>query len=102
MEIILLLIACFGLTNILVNSKIMEGFREKFSSEGEFFKDLISCSMCTGFWVGLYFALIIILAPLGSTLFYIATLPFASSGLSWIMERGGIILDCLAHKMDKE
>lgn len=101
MEIILLLTACFGLTNILVNSKIMDKFRE-YISKVEFFKDLISCSMCTGFWVGLYFALVLLFAPLGTALFYFATLPFASSGISWILERSASIIDFFAYKIENE
>ena len=101
MEIILLLLACFGLTNILVNGKILESLRTVIS-KWKFFKDLIGCSMCTGFWVGLYFVIVISLTSIGTIAFYALTLPFASSGISWMLERAGLILDCIAHKMDNE
>jgi hypothetical protein len=101
MEIILLLLACFGLTNILVNGKILDKFRELIS-KNSFLKDLIGCSMCTGWWVGLYFAIVLLLIPMGSAFYYLATLPFASSGISWILERGASILDTIAHRMDSE
>lgn len=99
MDIIILLLACFGLTNILVNGSILNKFRD-YISKWEFIKQLINCSMCTGFWVGLYFSLIITLVSIGTPLFYIITLPFASSGISWILERSATIIDYFAYKID--
>lgn len=102
MEIILLLLACFGLTNILVNGLILENFREVLKKNSDFLSKLISCSMCTGFWVGLYFSIILLMVPMGGWAFYLFTLPFASSGVSWILERGASIIDTVAHRMDSE
>ena len=104
MDIILLLLACVGLTIILVDSKIMEKFRN-FVSRVKFFKDLISCSMCTGFWVGLYFAIVLILYltfPQFKPIYYILTIPFASSFLSWICERASVIIDIKAYNDEKD
>jgi|TARA_R110000787_G_scaffold17748_1_gene55092 hypothetical protein len=111
MDILLVLLACFGLTNILVNSEIMFKFRE-WAGKITFFKELLSCSMCTGFWVGLYFSILLvfllILESCGVSLwmfqgaFYLLTIPFASSGVSWLLERLAIILDVTAHKLDNE
>ena len=42
-------LCCYAVTQILVYGKIFNSIRPK---EG-FFGDLFSCTMCTGFWVGL-------------------------------------------------
>lgn len=109
MDVILILLACFGLTTILVDGKILYQFRE-WIGKVNFFKELIECSMCTGFWVGLYFSFVmgitLLLEFLGISsliikgLFYFMTLPFASSGVCWLLERLGVILDTIAHKLD--
>lgn len=111
MDIVLILLACFGLTTILVDSKIMDSFRE-WAGQVEFFKSLLACAMCTGFWVGLYFSIMLFflltLGNIGVSLwilkgvFYLLTLPFASSGVSWMLERAAIILDVTAHKLDDQ
>ena len=102
MDIALILLACYGLTTILVKSTIMERFRE-FVGKVEFFRELISCSLCTGFWVGIYFAFVLffLLTPgifglslaLSKGVFYLMTIPFASSGVSWILDRAATLLD---------
>jgi hypothetical protein len=55
MELLIFILACYGMTMILVFSKIFEGIREKIRSYN---KDLLSymikCTMCMGFWVGIF------------------------------------------------
>lgn len=111
MDILLVLLACFGLTTILVDSLILEKFRS-FVSKIDFFKKLINCSMCTGFWVGIYFSVCLFILLTFQNIglpwwiirgiFYSLTIPFASSGVSWILERLGIIVDTIAHKYENQ
>jgi uncharacterized membrane protein len=80
--------------------------------KNEFLGKLINCSMCTGFWVGLYFSIVMFLylvAPMFGIsesiltgIFYILTLPFATSGVSWILERLASIIDIKAHTLIEE
>lgn len=51
-------LTCIGITIIITQSSILEKFRNKVSSMGDFFDELIHCAMCSGFWVGAVMALI--------------------------------------------
>ena len=44
---------CYGLTSIVVQSKLLKPFREWVKTRSVFFGSLFSCMMCFGFWVGL-------------------------------------------------
>lgn len=102
MNILLLLLASFGLANIVVNGTILNAPRDWLSERSKFFKTLLICSLCVGFWTGVYFSILLLFVAVGSPLFYILTIPFASSGISWILERGGTILDHEAYKTEME
>jgi hypothetical protein len=49
MELLYFILACWGLTQILVYGTIFNKIRPK---EG-FFGELFKCPMCVGFWVGI-------------------------------------------------
>lgn len=46
------ILGCYGLTTIIVQSKIMKPFRMFFKKNVPFIFKLLNCMMCTGFWVG--------------------------------------------------
>jgi hypothetical protein len=46
------IMGCYGLTTILVQSKIFKPVRESFKESVPFIHSLLTCMMCTGFWVG--------------------------------------------------
>ena len=50
LELAYFILACFGMTQVIVYGKIFNKIRP---TEG-WFGDLFSCTMCTGFWVGLF------------------------------------------------
>lgn len=52
MDTFYLTMGCYGITMILVQSKIMAGFRDFLSEKSDVFKYLLNCMMCAGFWVG--------------------------------------------------
>jgi hypothetical protein len=53
MEILLIILVCYGISNIIVFGSIFEGLREFANSYSpNFFGKLLSCMMCTPFWVG--------------------------------------------------
>lgn len=86
-DLILFLFSSAGLTFIIVHSTIMDklGIRQ-FLKEYSFSRDLIKCSLCTGFWASL----------LISVLFFRnfnPALPFAGSAFSFLFERLTILLD---------
>ena len=49
MNLLIFILISYGLTQILCYGKIFDKIRPKTG----FFGELLSCSMCTGFWVGL-------------------------------------------------
>lgn len=49
MDLLFFVLACFGMTQIIVYGKIFAKVRPTTGWLG----DLFSCTMCTGFWVGL-------------------------------------------------
>lgn len=112
MNDVILLLACFGLTVILVQSIIVDKLKLRpLWERSKFLKELFNCSMCTGWWVGLYFATIKIFTLHGesfglslfivNTIYYLLTLPFASSGLCWLLENFGMVLTSINDKNDK-
>jgi hypothetical protein len=48
------IIGCYGITNILVYGKIFRPLRKFLSEKNKFLYSLISCMMCTGFWIGVF------------------------------------------------
>jgi hypothetical protein len=55
MDLLVFILACYGMTMILVYSKIFEKIREKIRSlDVELLSYMIKCTMCMGFWVGIF------------------------------------------------
>tara|TARA_R100000700_G_C3141635_1_gene123283 strand:- start:617 stop:931 length:315 start_codon:yes stop_codon:yes gene_type:complete len=57
MEILIWILAAYGMSNILVYGSIFENLRDWIILKSEFFGDLIQCMMCTSTWVGFFFSL---------------------------------------------
>ena len=57
MMLLYFIMGCYGITLLVVQSKIMEPVREFFKGRVNFVYKLLNCMMCTGFWVGLFFTL---------------------------------------------
>ena len=57
MEILIWILAAYGMSNILVFGSIFENLRNWIKRHSTFFGDLISCMMCTSTWVGFFFSL---------------------------------------------
>lgn len=51
-ELLVFTIGCSGLTTLIVLSAILEPPRAFLSGKSAFLEKLLSCTMCTGFWVG--------------------------------------------------
>ena len=52
MAFLLFLLAGIGITNIIVNATILDNPRDFVINQSRFLGKLITCMMCTGFWVG--------------------------------------------------
>lgn len=85
----------YGLTQIIVYGKILDPIRPKSGKLGQ----LLSCSMCTGFWVGLFLWFVkdytqlftfdnsivtgLLLGFAGSAAAYIGNMVFGDGGLKF-------------------
>jgi hypothetical protein len=56
MQLIIFILATFGITNIVTKGKIFEAVRSWFP-EDSWFGTLIRCPMCFGFWAALFISL---------------------------------------------
>jgi len=68
-QLVMFMIAAYGMTTILVYGSILNGLRDKIRKAGrdegyfltrptfKFISELISCMLCTGTWVGFFFSL---------------------------------------------
>ena len=59
MNLLTFILACYGMTMILVYSKIFEVLRNKLNSlKSELLSYMLKCCMCMGFWVGIFISLV--------------------------------------------
>ena len=58
MSLIEIIIGLSGLTIIMSSGSIFDTTREFISKKSKFFGELVSCPMCLGFWVGLFFGFV--------------------------------------------
>jgi hypothetical protein len=86
-DLLIFLFSTAGLTFIIVHATIMDklGIRQKLN-EHSFTRDLIKCSLCTGFWASAFLSLLFHPSQ-------ILLLPFAGSAFSFLFERTTIFLD---------
>lgn len=75
LKLIIFILACYGATMITVYGKIFDKIRPKKGFLGDLFK----CTMCTGFWIGIFISIIL----KTDFNFFIAAL--ISSGTSYIL-----------------
>lgn len=55
MNLLIFILACYGMTIIVVYSKIFESIRKKILSlNNELLSYMLKCCMCMGFWVGMF------------------------------------------------
>jgi len=86
MELLLFILSAYGLTQILCYGKILDNWRPTTGKLGELFQ----CSMCTGFWVGVFLGGIdpfTGLFSLSSNFVDIFLLGTISSGTSYILDK---------------
>ena len=79
------LLACLGIVWIIKDSKIFSKPREYLKSKADWLKNLLSCSMCLGFWVGVLLALYEYTTTLHINPDYIFY-PFAISAFCWFFD----------------
>lgn len=95
-DLLLFLFSSAGLTFIIVHATIMDklGIRQ-FLNSFKFTKELIRCSLCTGFWASMFIA--IFFFKQWNPAFF-----FAGSAFSFLFERLTILLDEKIQKIENE
>lgn len=86
MELLFFILSAYGLTQILCYGKIFERWRPRHGKLGELF----SCTMCMGFWVGLFLGGIdkfSTLFSLSANIVDIFLLGCISSGTSYLLDK---------------
>jgi hypothetical protein len=63
MSLFEMIIGLSGLTIIMSAGSIFDSTREFVSSKNKFLGELVSCPMCLGFWVGLFFGFLLMNHP---------------------------------------
>ena len=74
-NIVVFILASWGLTHLVVSGKILEGFRNWFIIRSSFMEKMLTCYQCTGFWSGLIISFYFTNSP-----FHILLMGIISSG----------------------
>lgn len=77
-------IGCLGIVWILKDSYILMAPRNYLKSKSKYFKELLSCSLCLGFWCGLFYSSIDYY--FNQNLLSFIFNPFAISGFCWFFD----------------
>ena len=78
------ILASVGLMWILKYGSILKLPRECLKSLSIFFKKLFECSMCLGFWTGVFFSLLSYY--INGMNYNLILIPFISSGTCWFLD----------------
>jgi len=76
-ELLMFLLTSAGLTAGIVGSSLLEPVRSAIFARSNFLKELLSCPMCTGLWVGFFLSVYFGINPIVAG--------FMSSVFSWIV-----------------
>ena len=77
-------LAALGIVWILKDSYIFKQPREYLKSKAEWLRELLSCSQCLGFWVGMLLSYIEYKTH--GISYMVALMPFASSAFCWFFD----------------
>ena len=85
MELIIWILAAYGMSQILVFGSIFEGLRTWITKHSTFFGDLLGCMMCTSTWVGFFFSLAFF-SPTAS----LVSIPYTHVFFDGMLASGGV------------
>jgi hypothetical protein len=86
MELLIWLVAAYGMSQILVYGSIFDKQREWITKKSKFFGDLLGCMMCTSTWVGFFFSLTF----WSPTLQFDLLVPYSNVFLDGMLASGGV------------
>jgi hypothetical protein len=94
---LLFLLSGVGITNLVVNASIFDKIRNFITAKSGFFGKLISCMMCSGFWVGLILSFIFGIHPVVAG----ATISLLAYKLGYIIDYLDMIIALKAKELEK-
>jgi hypothetical protein len=56
-NLLLFILVGVGITNLVVSASILDNLRDFVISKSEFLEKLLTCMMCSGFWVGCFISI---------------------------------------------
>ena len=92
MEILIWILAAYGMSQILVFGSIFDTTREWITKKSTFFGDLLGCMMCTSTWVGFFFSLVFYSPTLLLTLdtSSLLTIPYSNIFFDGMLASGSV------------
>jgi|TARA_R110002020_G_scaffold124120_10_gene281015 hypothetical protein len=85
MELIIWILAAYGMSQILVFGSIFDTPRNWITQHSKFFGDLLGCMMCTSTWVGFFYSLVFY-SPTESMI----TIPYTHVFFDGMLASGGV------------
>lgn len=95
--LIYLILGCYGVTTILVQSKLFSPFRLWVKNKSVFFGKLINCMLCSGFWVSVLTVLIFNVSPAYSIFHEYSLLPDNIVKVISVIFDGAFIASIIYH-----
>ena len=94
---LLFILTGVGITNLVVNASILEGIREYMGSKSALLNKLLSCMMCSGFWVGIGVSFLFNINPIIAA----ATISLLSNKFSYFIEYAELAIALKAKELEK-
>lgn len=95
---LLFILSGVGITNLVVNATIFEAPRDYMGSKSQFLKKLMSCMMCSGFWVGIGISYFFNINPIIAG----ATISLLSNKFSYFLEYVELVIALKAKQLETE
>jgi hypothetical protein len=95
---LLFILTGVGITNLVVNATILEGIRDYIGNKSYFLKKLLSCMMCSGFWVGIVISFLFNINPIAAA----ATISLLSNSMSYFFEYLDLTIALKAKELEEK
>jgi hypothetical protein len=56
-NLLLFILVGVGITNLVVSASILDNLRDFVINKSDFFGKLVTCMMCSGFWIGCFISI---------------------------------------------
>lgn len=95
---LLFILSGVGITNLVVNATILDNPRDFMSNRSTVLKKLLSCMMCSGFWVGMGLGFVFNISPVISG----AIISLISHKFSYFKEYIELVIALKAKQLESD